>query len=64
MENYKRIKQEEAAARAQLLAPSARNMDPVRGSQVNNSEFGGAVAHRRNASLLGQKYKPSEHAMA
>lgn len=49
-----------------MAAPQSRPADHynIRGQKVRNSEIGAEVVHRRNASLLGQKYKPSEHAMA
>jgi len=64
VENYKRIKQEEAAARAQLMAPSSR--DSIGSGQKaarNNIDLGALAAHRRNPSLLDRKYKPSENAL-
>ena len=65
IENYKRIKQEEAQARAQLMAPQARVMgEPLSSQKVRHSELNQIAAHRRNPSLLGQKYKPSENALA
>jgi ribosomal 50S subunit-associated protein YjgA (DUF615 family) len=60
VENYKRIKQEEAIARAQLMAPRLE----AAGSGIRHSDLKLAAAHRRNPSLLGQKYKPSEIALA
>lgn len=63
IENYKRIKAEEAAARAQLLmGPIARPLEASGAAKVRNSELG---PHKRNPSYLaGGKYKPSENALA
>ena len=65
IENYKRIKQEEAAARAQLMAP-ARLPEPNSGQKVRNSEqLSSLAAHRRHpSSFIEHKYKPSENALA
>ena len=66
IENYKRIKQEEAAARAQLMAPSSRDSAGGSGQKAprQNIDLGALAAHRRNPSLLDRKYKPSENAFA
>lgn len=66
IENYKRIKQEEAAARALLMAPAARALEPTSAHKARNqgSELGGHSLHKRNPSHLGYKYKPSENALA
>lgn len=60
VENYKRIKQEEANARAQLIAPRLEAI----GAGKHYSDLKQAAAHRRNPSLLAHKYKPSENALA
>ena len=61
IENYKRIKQEEAAARALLMAPVGRALEPS-AHGIRNSELSG---HRRHQSLIAEnKYKPSANAMA
>ena len=67
IENYKRIKQEEAAARAQLMmGPKARQLlaEPTSAQKGRNGEhLGSLAAHRRNPSHLDRKYKPSENAL-
>jgi len=65
IENYKRIKQEEAAARAMLLAPS-RLPEPTSATKIRNSDQLGSIGvHRRHpSSFLDQRYKPSENALA
>ena len=66
IENYKRIKQEEAAARALLMAPAARAIEPTSAHKARNygSELGNLSVHKRNPSHIGYKYKPSENALA
>ena len=49
IENYKRIKMEEAEARAVLMQPKAENQQPY---------------HRRISSNVNSKYKPSANALA
>lgn len=64
IENYKRIKQEEAEARALLMAPVGRALEPPAVYRVRNSELSN---HRRHQSLVAggdRKYKPSDNAMA
>lgn len=63
IENYKRIKQEEAAARAQLIAPASRESGSGQKAPRPNIDLGALAAHRRNPSLLDRKYKPSENAL-
>ena len=62
VENYKRIKQEEAAARAKLIAPRLEAV--VQGLPQYHSDLKKASGHQRNPNLLGMKYKPSENAFA
>ena len=68
VENYKKIKLEEAAARAQLMnSPGVRSnlssAQKPRGAHMNG-DLNSLAAHRRIPSHLDQKYKPSENALA
>ena len=67
VENYRRIKIEEAAARAQLMnAPGSRgDLGSAKKAARNmGGDLNALAAHRRNPTLLDHKYKPSEHALA
>ena len=65
VENYKRIKLEEAAARAELMN------DPCGRGEISSAKKGrkmlgdlsSLAVHRRNPSHFDHKYKPSAHAL-
>lgn len=63
VENYKRIKLEEAAARAQLMnAPSGRG-ELGSAKKASRHDLNALAAHRRNPSLADLRYKPSSNAL-
>ena len=69
LENYKRIKQEEAAARAQLrleveLSAGSSPYTAGRVPMVDISDLNSIAVNRRNPGLLDRKFKPSANALA
>ena len=48
------------------MAPAARALEPTSAHKARNlgSELGNLSVHKRNPSSIGQKYKPSENALA